>query len=245
MNIVIIGATSAIAEAFAKRYCKKPASQFLLVGRNEQKLQVIADDLSVRGAAKCHVLVADLEEKQSYSECAEKAQTLLGKVDLVLMAHGVLGDQKEAEQDVDAMLQIMNANATSSLALLTLFANMLEQQGSGVIAFISSVAGDRGRPSNYVYGASKAVVTTFLQGLRARLAKSGVHVLTIKPGFVDTPMTAAFDKGLLWVKPEVIAEGIEKAIDKRKDEVYLPWFWQIIMAIITRIPEKIFKKLSL
>ena len=110
---------------------------------------------------------------------------------------------------------------------------------------IGSVAGDRGRQSNYVYGAAKGMVSLFLQGLRNRLAKQGVQVLTIKPGFVDTPMTAAFSKGALWAKPDDIARGIVRAVDRKSDEVYLPGFWWVIMTIIRHIPERIFKKLSL
>jgi short-subunit dehydrogenase len=121
----------------------------------------------------------------------------------------------------------------------------MEAQGSGSIAVISSVAGDRGRQSNYVYGAAKGLVTRFLQGLRNRLAKKGVQVLTIKPGFVDTPMTAAFKKGALWAQPDDVARGILAAIENGKNEVYLPGFWWLIMAIIRHIPEPIFKKLSL
>jgi short-subunit dehydrogenase len=121
----------------------------------------------------------------------------------------------------------------------------MEPRGQGTIAVISSVAGDRGRQSNYVYGAAKGMVTRFLQGLRNRLARKGVQVLTIKPGFVDTPMTAAFPKGLLWAKPESVAQGIVAAVDRKKDVVYLPGFWCLIMMIIRHIPEFIFKKLSL
>lgn len=246
MNIIIIGATSAIAKAFSQLYAQKYQANFFLAARDEQSLKILADDLLVRGAQQAHSFTADFSDNSACEPLVEQAFAALGQVDLILMAHGVLGDQKIAEQDVTAMQAIMQINAISSLSLLTLMANKMEQQGSGSIAYISSVAGDRGRPSNYVYGASKAIVSTFLQGLRARLAKSGVHVLTVKPGFVDTPMTAAIEKsGPLWAQPEDIALGIERALDKRRNTVYLPWFWRGIMAIITRIPEVIFKKLSL
>jgi short-subunit dehydrogenase len=131
------------------------------------------------------------------------------------------------------------------IALATVLANRFEAQRSGSIAVISSVAGDRGRQSNYVYGAAKGAVTLLLQGLRNRLSKSGVQVLTIKPGFVDTPMTAEFKKGALWAKPDDIAHGIVSAIDRRRDVVYLPGFWRLIMLIIRHIPEPIFKRMSL
>jgi len=118
-------------------------------------------------------------------------------------------------------------------------------QKSGTIAVITSVAGDRGRQSNYVYGSAKGMVSTFLQGLRNRLYRAGINILDIKPGFVDTPMTIDFKKGPLWVSPEKIAEGIVEAIDKQKTEVYLPWFWKFIMLIIKLIPESIFRKMKL
>ena len=142
-------------------------------------------------------------------------------------------------------LREIDNNGLSVIALCTLLGNRFEAQGSGSIAVISSVAGDRGRQSNYVYGAAKGMVTRFLQGLRNRLAKENVQVLTIKPGFVDTPMTAAFKKGALWAQPADVARGILAAIDKGKDEVYLPGFWRLIMLVIRHIPEFIFKKLSL
>jgi decaprenylphospho-beta-D-erythro-pentofuranosid-2-ulose 2-reductase len=121
----------------------------------------------------------------------------------------------------------------------------MKQNETGTIAVISSVAGDRGRKSNYVYGSAKGGLTIFLQGLRNALSGSGVHVLTIKPGFVDTPMTNDFTKGLLWAKPEKVAKDIKRAIDKKKNIIYTPWFWRWIMLIIRLIPESVFKKMNL
>jgi short-subunit dehydrogenase len=169
----------------------------------------------------------------------------LGGIDIVLIAHGSLPDQKACEQDTQKTLEAINTNAISTISLLTYLANHFERQGRGTIAVISSVAGDRGRQSNYVYGTAKAAVTVFLQGLRNRLYKSGVQVLTIKPGFVDTPMTAAFKKGLLWASPEEIAKAIYIAIATTKDIIYAPWYWRWILLIIRHIPEILFKRLSL
>ena len=146
---------------------------------------------------------------------------------------------------VDQTLKEINTNGLSVIALATLLGEKLAGQGSGSLAVISSVAGDRGRQSNYVYGAAKGMVSLFLQGLRNRVAKQGIQVLTIKPGFVDTPMTAAFSKGALWAKPDDIARGIVRAVDRKSDEVYLPGFWWVIMTIIRHIPERRFKKLFL
>jgi short-subunit dehydrogenase len=132
------------------------------------------------------------------------------------------------------------------VSLLTLLANYFQSRGRGSIVAISSVAGDRGRKSNYVYGAAKGMVTLFLQGLRNRLASKGVTVVTIKPGFVDTPMTKDFDRsGPLWTQPPAIARGIVRAVERRRDVAYLPWFWQLIMLVIRHIPERIFKRMSL
>ena len=246
MNILLIGATSAIATATARLYAKKYHANFYLVGRDQQRLQDLADDLKVRGATAVTVKATDLADDSAYSQWLDEAFSTFKAIDISLIAHGILGNQKACEKDVVLMKQMMQINAISPLALLTELANRYEKQGRGTIAFISSVAGDRGRSSNYVYGSSKAIVSTFLQGLRVRMAKLGVQVLTIKPGFVDTPMTAEFDKsGPLWAKPEDIAEGIEKAIVKGKHEVYLPFFWRYIMGIIIHIPHFVFNKLSL
>ncbi|NRB41354.1 MAG: SDR family oxidoreductase [Pseudomonadales bacterium] len=246
MNILIIGASSAIATATARLYAQKYKANFFLVARDEARLSALADDLKVRGATAVTIKVTDFTDDAAYPQWIEEAFTAYKTIDVTLIAHGILGDQEACEKDVNKMKEMMFINGFSPLAMLTELANRYEKQGSGTIAFVSSVAGDRGRSSNYVYGASKAVVTTFLQGLRVRMAKLGVQVLTIKPGFVDTPMTADIDKsGPLWAKPEDIAVGIEKAIVKGKHEVYLPFFWRYIMGIIMHIPHFVFNKLSL
>ena len=243
-RVLILGATSAIAEHTARLFAAR-GDQLVLVARNAQRLKTISDDLRVRGAKDCDYRVADLSDSAGHAELLRDATNLLGGLDIVLMTYGTLGDQKACEQDFAQTLQELQTNCLSVLSLLTLLANQLEQQGNGCIAVISSVAGDRGRQSNYVYGTAKGALSIFLQGLRNRLGKTKVQVLTIKPGFVDSPMTKDFDKGLLWVKPAVIAQGILRAIEKKKDVVYLPFFWRYIMLIIKMIPEKIFKRLSL
>ena len=162
------------------------------------------------------------------------------------MAHGTLPDQKECEEKVEKTVFEFGINALSTIALCLKAAKIFEEQKSGLLAVITSVAGDRGRQSNYIYGSAKGAVNIFLQGLRNRLTKYGVSVVTVKPGFVDTPMTAHLPKNLLFSKPEVIAKGIVKAINKNKSkEIYLPGYWRIIMLIIKYIPGKIFNKLSL
>lgn len=243
-RILIIGATSAIAEAAARQWAARGDALFL-VGRKRQKLDDIAADLKVRGAASAGVFEMDATDAAMHPSMLEAAVTALGGLDVALIAHGTLPDQKACEASVAMMLAEIDNNGLSVVALCTLLGNHFEAQGSGSIAVISSVAGDRGRQSNYVYGAAKGMVTRYLQGLRNRLAKKNVQVLTIKPGFVDTPMTAAFSKGALWAQPADVARGIVAAIDKGRDEVYLPGFWRLIMLVIRHIPEFVFKKLSL
>lgn len=243
-RVLILGATSAIAEQTARIYAQRGDS-LMLVARNRERLAAMCEDLKVRGAAACEVSVTDLTDYASHEGLIKSAYDKLGGLDVVLIAYGTLGSQKAGEQDFSVTMMELQTNFTTVVSILTLLANLFEQQGQGSIAVISSVAGDRGRQSNYVYGAAKGALTIYLQGLRNRLAKSNVHVLTIKPGFVDTPMTRDFKKGFLWVKPEVIARGIVRAIDKRKEVVYLPFFWRYIMFIIKIIPERIFKRLSL
>ncbi|MBI2306728.1 MAG: SDR family oxidoreductase [Rhodocyclales bacterium] len=243
-KILIIGATSAIAEAAARQWAARGAALFL-VARNAAKLDAIAADLIVRGAAKAGTRVMDATDTAAHAAMLDAAVAALGGIDVALIAHGTLPDQQACAASVELTLHEIDTNGLSVVALATRLANLMEAQGSGSLAVISSVAGDRGRQSNYVYGAAKGMVTRFLQGLRNRLAKKGVQVLTVKPGFVDTPMTAAFRKGALWAKPEQVARGIIAAIDRKKDEVYLPGFWRLIMLIIRHIPERIFKKLSL
>ena len=243
-KILIIGATSAIAEASSRIWAARGAALFL-VGRRAERLEVIAADLAVRGAAAVRCYTLDACDIGAHAAMLDAATAALGSVDIALIAHGSLPDQRACEASVELTFKELNTNGVSVVALATRLGELFAAQRCGSLAVISSVAGDRGRQSNYVYGAAKGMVSLFLQGLRNRLAKQGVQVLTIKPGFVDTPMTAALPKGALWAKPEAIARGIVRAIDGKRDEVYLPGFWWLIMTIIKHIPERLFKKLSL
>jgi decaprenylphospho-beta-D-erythro-pentofuranosid-2-ulose 2-reductase len=243
-NILIVGATSAIATACARRWIEKGAT-FFLVGRTEEKLGQVADDLSARGAT-VHSYLLDLNNLEQHSPMLDECFAKMGQLDVALIAHGTLPDQKACEQDAQQALQEFANNGLSVIALLTDLANRMEAQKSGCIAVISSVAGDRGRPSNYLYGAAKSAVTTFCSGLRGRLFKSGVQVLTIKPGFVDTPMTQGLPlPRLLLATPDKVAQDIVRAVEKRRDNLYTPWFWRFIMLIIIHIPGPIFKRLGL
>jgi decaprenylphospho-beta-D-erythro-pentofuranosid-2-ulose 2-reductase len=241
---LIVGATSAIAEATARVLAAR-GEPIYLVGRNNAKLAAIAADLSVRGSPRVAFEVLDANDLVAHEPMLERADTFLGGMDKVVIAHGTLSDQAACEDSVSLTMQELKTNGLSVVALLTRIANLLAQRRMGSITVISSVAGDRGRRSNYVYGSAKALVTAFLSGLRQRLRESGVNVITVKPGFVDTPMTASFKKGALWAKPESVAAGIVRAIDRRSHVVYLPRFWWAIMLIIKSIPEGIFARLKL
>ncbi|MCB1736497.1 MAG: SDR family oxidoreductase [Gammaproteobacteria bacterium] len=245
-RILIFGASSAIAAACARQW-NTLGAQLFLVARDARRLATLAEDLKVRGGPQATIFTAsaDLADLSTHAGLLDAAETALGGIDVVLIAHGTLPDQSACDASIDTTLEAIQVNALSYISLLTEAANRFETKGDGVIAAISSVAGDRGRKSNYVYGAAKGMVSLFLGGLRNRLADKGVAVVTIKPGFVDTPMTAAFDKGALWAQPEAIAKGIVKAVARRQDEVYLPGFWYLIMFIIRHIPERLFKRLSL
>lgn len=241
---MIVGATSAIAQETAKLFARSEA-KFFLAGRSKEKLESIRDDLLVRGARQAETFLLDLTNVDKHQKLIDSAISALGGFDAVLIAHGTLGDQKACEENVTVTMNELNTNCLSVISLLTIIANYFERQKQGCIAVISSVAGDRGRRSNYVYGTAKGAVNIFLQGLRNRLSTAGVKVVTIKPGFVDTPMTTAIPKNALFAQPQAIGKGIYNAMQSSKNVVYLPWFWRPIMLIIKSIPESIFKKLSL
>lgn len=244
-KILVIGAGSAIAEASARVFAQRGDALFL-VGRKADVLESMCADLRIRGAKAVGMHVMDANEFGDHEAMLNEAESSLGGLDAVLIAHGTLSDQKACEASVERTLQELNTNGVSVVALLTRIAARFEQRRAGTIVVISSVAGDRGRQSNYVYGSAKALVTAFTSGLRQRLYPLGVAVITIKPGFVDTPMTAAFPKGALWARPQQIAAGIVSAVDRGSATVlYLPAFWRLIMLIIRSIPETIFRRLKL
>ncbi|HEX2914208.1 MAG TPA: SDR family oxidoreductase [Chloroflexia bacterium] len=243
-RILIVGANSAIAHETAKLFARDGA-QLFLIGRDSDKLSNVADDLKVRGAGKIETAQADLANLDSHQALFDQAVQALDGLDAILIAHGTLPDQGETQASVEATIREFTVNSVSVISLLTIAANYFEQQKRGTIAAIGSVAGDRGRQSNYIYGAAKASIEAYMQGLRNRLYKAGVSVLIIKPGTVDTPMTAGFKKGPLFASPQKVAQEIHDAMLKGKDVLYTPFYWRYIMLIIKSIPEPVFKRLNL
>lgn len=243
-KMLIIGATSAIASATARLFAND-GSEMFLIARDSEKLAAVADDLRSRGAGSVDVHEMDVLDYDRHQSAIEDAIAKLGGLDVALIAHGSLPDQPACEASFELTRQELEVSALSVVSLLTHLANYFEKEKRGSIAVISSVAGERGRKSNYVYGAAKGMVSVYMQGLRNRLYSSNVTVTTIKPGFVSTPMTAAFKKGIVWISPERAALDVHRAIQKGKDVVYVPWYWAWIMLVIRHIPEWLFKRLGL
>jgi short-subunit dehydrogenase len=241
-KILVLGATSGIAEATCRIWAAQGA-QLFLVARNPEKLAAVAADLKTRGAAYVGTAVADLDDTDKHAELLSHAINSLTGMDIAYLAYGVLGDQPRAEQDFEHAAQILHTNFVAPVSLLTWLANFCVQRHAGVLAVLSSVAGERGRKSNYLYGSSKAGLTAFLAGLRNRVDREGVTVLTIKPGPVNTAMTAHMN--IRKADVNKVAATIVKAIDKRADNLYVPFQWQPIMFVVRNIPDRIFKKMNL
>lgn len=241
-SVAIFGATSAIAEQVARLYAAEGARLFL-AARDQARLEAVAADLSVRGG-KVTTYVADFAAIAGMDAMLDACEAAIGKPDVALVAYGVLGDQARAEADPAVAAAELNVNFTSPACLLNALALRVEL--GAVIAAITSVAGDRGRQSNYVYGAAKAGLSTFLEGLRHRLAAKGVAVVDIRPGPVDTPMTSHMPKsGSLWAQPERVARDIKRAIERRRPVAYTPWHWRHAMTVIRAVPRSIFHRTKL
>ena len=243
-RVLVLGATSSIAIA-TMRLLAPNGARFFLVARRPERLEVVARDMLTRGAADVICEALDLDDTDAHPAMLAAAAEALDGIDLALIAHGVLGDQQEQQTNYAAAAALFQTNLLSAVSLITWLASYFEAQGAGTLAVISSVAGDRGRKSNYVYGASKGALNIFLDGVRNRIDRSGAHVLTIRPGFVATPMTAHVAQGPLFAQPVQIGRGILKAIAGRNDVVYLPGFWRLIMFVIRNIPQRIFKAMNL
>ena len=243
MKVLIIGATSAIAKATARIYAQQNCSLHL-IARNGEQLEALRSDLLVRGAKTANSSVLDLNKFAEHGKLLGAAIEELGGVDIALICHGSLPDQEKVEISFKQAQKEINTNGLSVISLLTELAPTFIEQHGGTLAVISSVAGDRGRQPNFVYGAAKSLVSTYLQGLRGKLLTHNVHVIDIRPGLVDSPMTAQFPKGPLWASPEQVAQKIVKSIQRGSHTVYAPGYWRAIMFGVRIIPDFIFKQLK-
>jgi short-subunit dehydrogenase len=241
---VIFGATSAMAQEIVRLLAARGA-ELVLVGRNAARLESVASDARVRGARAVATAAADLDEHDRHPALLDAAFATLHRVDLVLVAQGVMADSDACEASAATAERVLLSAFVGPALLLQAAGLRLAAQGSGCLVGISSVAGDRGRQSNYAYGSAKAGLSTFLAGLRNRLYRRGVHVMTVKPGFVDTPMTAGVRKNALFVPPSVVARSVLRGLERRRDVVYVPGFWRWIMLAIRYLPEPVFKRLAL
>jgi short-subunit dehydrogenase len=239
--VVILGARSDIGRAIAKRYAQAGCT-IVLAARQSQRLEADRADLETRYQVPVRIAEFDLnhtEPDRFFAELSEAPGTLV-------MVAGLLGDQDQSEtNDAEAAL-VMHANYTGPARFVLAAVRRMRERGSGCIVGVSSVAGDRGRAANFVYGSAKAGFTAFLSGLRARLAKSHVHVITVKPGFVDTRMTAGMKlPPLITAKPDDVAQAILRAHAKHANVIYVGRIWRVIMLVIRLLPEPLFKRLSL
>jgi short-subunit dehydrogenase len=243
-KILIIGATSAIATETARLFAQEGAD-IALLARDQGKLERLTEDLRVRRAHEVFPIFFDALDLDRHVGALKEAVDKLGYIDRALIAYGSLPNQSECQESWAKAQEALTINMISPLLLLTELGSYFESRGQGNITIISSVAGDRGRQSNYVYGTGKSALSTFTQGLRNRLAKVGVSVTTVKPGFVDTPMTGHLPKTKMFASAQAVGSRVHRAMKRGEDVVYTPIIWWPIMTVIKAIPEKIFKKLSL
>ena len=243
-KVIILGATSGIALEVQRQLAQR-GCELLLVARSPQRLAELQGDLLLRGAQRVLTYCADLAFIPQHAGIFEFVQCILPDFDTVLLAYGSMHNQKDAESSVDVLLEELQVDFVSAAAILTLFASDLERRRTGCLAAITSVAGDRGRRSNYVYGSAKGGLSLFLQGLRSRLYPVGVHVITIKPGPVQTAMTDHMAHAARFADAEQVGRDILRALEHGSPDVlYTPGIWRYIMAGVPLIPESIFKRLS-
>jgi len=247
-TIVILGGTSAVAMAYARNAAME-GHNIILVGRNKKKLTENEADLNTRGTGHVQHVVADLSDTQKIASTWKALSEKEQRVDRVLLAYGVLGDQDDSQKNIDELGRQLTTNFVSAAMWSEAAFESFRQAGAGQLTVIGSVAGDRGRQSNYHYGAAKGALDTFLQGMSHRAAKlneAKIGVLLVKPGFIDTPMTDHIEKGgPLWATPEKVAHIIKKAEKRGRRVIYAPWFWWGILMIIRNVPFFVFKRTSL
>jgi hypothetical protein len=241
----MLGATSAIAHAFAKRYAKVEDHSFTLIGRNAERLSACANELQSLGKNEVNIASIDMLDDSEIIQSIDDAIKLCGPIDIALIAHGSLTDQVKAKQDMQYLHDEFMLNAMSVIIASQYIAKHFVSKGKGILIGIGSVAGERGRKGNYTYGAAKSAVNVFLSGIRNDIGSDTIRIMTIKPGFVSTPMTAHLKQSFLFVKPDFIAKEVIRGIEQGIDVMYIPSFWRLIMMIIRALPEKIFMKLNI
>ena len=241
-RILVLGATSGIAQACIRLWAARGDSLFL-IARNADRLNAVAADANVRGAAHVDSAAADLDDTAAHPALLAHAVNSLAGLDIAFIAFGVLGDS--GDHSFASAEAVLHTNLIAAVSAITWLGDYFAQRHAGTLAVLSSVAGDRGRKSNYIYGASKAGLSVFVDGLRNRIDREGVRVMTIKPGPVRTAMTESMKGSDKFADVEKVAATLVKEIDKGTDVVYVPGLWRIIMAVVRAIPESIFKKMNL
>lgn len=243
-HILIIGATSGIARALAHQFAKEK-HPLILAGRDLGEMERLASDIRIRHQVPVNVKTFHAESYDTHTDFLSSCVEIAGALGGLIVAYGYMADQQTAQDNFEEARKMIEINFTSCVSLLETAARYFEREKSGFIAVISSVAGDRGRQSNYMYGSTKAALSVYVQGLRNRLFASGVHVATVKPGFVDTQMTYGRNGMFLVAKPEKVAKLVYESIRKGDEVIYAPAFWAYIMLAIKTIPERLFKRLQL
>jgi short-subunit dehydrogenase len=243
MNVLILGANSDIAKATAREFARNGADSICLAGRDTEKLNPQATDIQIRHQVTTYALAFDALNYESHAAFYGRLPV---QPDVVICVFGYLGDQEVASSHFNEAAKVIDSNYKGAVSILNIVAQDFEKRKQGIVVGVSSVAGERGRQSNYIYGSAKAAFSVYLDGLRNRLFKAGAHVVSVKPGFVNTKMTQHLQlPPLLTAQPYEVAKAIFKACKKRRNTIYVRWMWRYIMLIIKNIPEFIFKRLSM
>lgn len=240
---LILGATSSMARAFSRAVAERGDTVFL-AGRDKDDIRHIVADCKARGAPEAEALFFDARDASTFPTLVQRLEKQDGQINAAVFV-GFMPPQSEVDADPSLIDWVVRDNFTGPAQVLQMLAPVIEARGTGTIVGVGSVAGDRGRIGNYVYGSAKAGFHTYLSGLRNRLTRSGGHVVTVKPGFVDTSMTWGIEGMFLVASPDRVAQDILKAVKKKRNVLYTPFFWALIMLIIRHVPEPIFKKLSI
>lgn len=248
-TLLVLGATSGLAQAYLRLVSAESAfGTYLLLARNEETLAKVRDDIAARSGAKVIAVTADLSDPSAIPALMDDiVKQHAGNIDEAFLAYGVLGEQRDFQDNPAQLKNMLDTNFVSAVLWMETLAKRIEAQGHGQLVVIGSVAGDRGRQSNYLYGATKAGLERVSEGMSHRFAASkGITVTLVKPGFMDTPMTDHIEKGgPLWATADAVAHIIRKAVVKKRARIYAPWFWRWILLIIRAVPMPIFHKTKL